>query len=237
MTGVPETCYAPVGEHAVAYQVVGVGSDLLYVPTAQFPIDLLWDEPTVAGHLHRMASFSRLILTDLLGVGSSDSVPITDHAAMQSWTDGLVAVLDAVGSDNASIFVEAANSLPVLMLAASHPERCGHLCYGTRLRASAARPTTRSAFPNRRSQGGSKFLQGPWERVHWLTRWQRAGRATPPSAVGGRAVSGWRSARGIARRCLTSGCGRMSARCSTAFKPRHCYYGGEASVRCLAAMR
>ena len=102
MTGVPETRYAPVGEHAVAYQIVGDGSDLLYVPTVQFPIDLLWDEPTVAGHLHRVASFSRLILTDLLGVGSSDSVPITDHPAMQSWADGLVAVLDAVGSDNAT---------------------------------------------------------------------------------------------------------------------------------------
>ncbi len=123
MTGVPETRYAPVGEHAVAYQIVGDGSDLLYVPTVQFPIDLLWDEPTVAGHLHRVASFSRLILTDLLGIGSSDSVPITDHPAMQSWADGLVAVLDAVGSDNASIFAETGNSLPVLMLAASHPER------------------------------------------------------------------------------------------------------------------
>ena len=39
--------------------------------TATFPIDLLWDKPTVAGHLRRLASFSRLILTDLLGVQDS----------------------------------------------------------------------------------------------------------------------------------------------------------------------
>jgi class 3 adenylate cyclase len=42
---------------------------------------------------------------------------------MQSWTDGLVAVLDAAQSDSASVFSEGAASLPVLMLAASHPRR------------------------------------------------------------------------------------------------------------------
>jgi class 3 adenylate cyclase len=91
MAGTPETLYAKDGDsHHLAYQVVGDGLDLLFVPTATFPIDLLWDEPTVAGHLRRLASFSRLILTDLLGTGSSDAVPIHDRPAMQAWTDGLV---------------------------------------------------------------------------------------------------------------------------------------------------
>src|SRR5882757_9621579 len=104
MGGTPETHYARDGDAHLAYQVVGDGPDLLFVPTPTFPIDLLWDEPTVAAHLHRLASFSRLILTDLLGVGSSDGVPPNDRPAMQSWTDGLVAVLDAAGSECASIF-------------------------------------------------------------------------------------------------------------------------------------
>jgi hypothetical protein len=99
MPATPETRYARVGDAHSAYQVVGDrGPDLLFVPLATFPIDLLWDEPTVAGHLHRLSSFSRLILTDLVASGSSDPVPINDHPAMQSWTDGLVAVLDAVGT-------------------------------------------------------------------------------------------------------------------------------------------
>ena len=88
-----------------------------------FPIDLLWDEPTVAGHLRRLASFSRLILTDLLGSGSSDAVPIHDRPAMQAWTDGLVAVLDAVGSECASVFAMSESALPVMLLTASHPHR------------------------------------------------------------------------------------------------------------------
>jgi class 3 adenylate cyclase len=121
---IPETRYARVGDAHVAYQIVGdSGPDLLLVPNANFPIDLLWDEPTVAAHLRRLASFSRLILTDLLGVGSSDAVAISQLPAMQSWTDGLHAVLDAAESKCASIFAAAESAAPAMLLSASHPER------------------------------------------------------------------------------------------------------------------
>jgi class 3 adenylate cyclase len=124
MAAIPDTVYTRGGDAHVAYQVVGDrGSDLLFVPTATYPIDLLWDDPTVAGHLRRLASFSRLILTDLLGVGSSDAVPVHERPAMQSWSDGLVAVLDATGSEQPSIFAMSESALPVMLLAASHPER------------------------------------------------------------------------------------------------------------------
>src|ERR1700757_4098610 len=120
MATVPETVYARDGDAHLAYQVVGDhGPDLLFVPTATFPIDLLWDDPTVAGYLRRLASFSRLFLTDLLGVGSSDAVPICERPAMQSWTDGLIAVLDAVGSGCASVLAMSESALPAMLLAAS----------------------------------------------------------------------------------------------------------------------
>src|ERR1700739_1307180 len=124
MAAVPQTVYARDGDTHLAYQIVADGgSDLLFVPTATFPIDLLWDEPTVARHLRRLASFSRLIMTDLLGMGSSDAVPIQDLPAMQAWTDGLVAVLDAVGSQCASVFAMSESGLPAMLLAATHPQR------------------------------------------------------------------------------------------------------------------
>ena len=124
MASTPETLYARDGDVYLAYQVVGDrGPDLLLVPGPAFPIDLLWDEPAVAVCLRRLASFSRLILTDYLGCGSSDAVPIKEYPAMQSWTDGLVAVLDAVGSEHASIFAITGAGLPAMMLAASHPQR------------------------------------------------------------------------------------------------------------------
>jgi pimeloyl-ACP methyl ester carboxylesterase len=124
MTAVPETQYARNGDTYLAYQVVGDhGPDLLLVPNATFPIDLIWDEPTFADHLRRLASFSRLILTDHLGAGSSDAVSVKDNPAMQVWTDGLIAVLDTVGSDRASIFGIHGAGLPAMLLAASHPQR------------------------------------------------------------------------------------------------------------------
>jgi class 3 adenylate cyclase len=123
MGGTPETLYARDGGVHFAYQVLGDhGPDLLLVPSPNFPIDLVWDDPTSAGHLHRLASFSRLILTDLLGVGSSDSTP-ANKPQIQIWTDGLVAVLDAVGSKQASVFAVTESGLAVMLLAASHPQR------------------------------------------------------------------------------------------------------------------
>jgi hypothetical protein len=65
---VPETRYARDGPLNFAYQIVGAeGPDLLFVPHMAFPIDLLWDEPTVAAKLRQLAGFCRLILTDPLG--------------------------------------------------------------------------------------------------------------------------------------------------------------------------
>src|ERR1700754_3812233 len=123
MGGMPETRYARDGDLYLAYQVIGEsGPDLLYVPIALWPIDLIWDDPTVASHLRRLASFSRLILVDLLGVGSSDVVR-GENPAMQTWTDGLLAVLDAVGSERASVIAMSGSTLPAALLAASYPDR------------------------------------------------------------------------------------------------------------------
>jgi class 3 adenylate cyclase/pimeloyl-ACP methyl ester carboxylesterase len=128
MVSAPETRYAPDGDLQLAYQVASdAGPDLLLVPTATFPIDLLWDEPAAAHALRRLASFSRLVLCDLIGVGSSDAVPIAEMPAMQAWSDGIAAVLEAAECDRASIFAAAESALPVMLYAASHPERVRQL--------------------------------------------------------------------------------------------------------------
>jgi class 3 adenylate cyclase len=124
MVAAPETFYARDGDAHIAYQVLGDrGPALMFVPPTNFPIDLLWDEPTVSGHLRRLASFSRLIPTDLLGAGSSDRIGVENLPAMQSWRDGLLAVLDATETESASIFTMVGAALPALLLAASHPHR------------------------------------------------------------------------------------------------------------------
>lgn len=119
----PPTSYVFDGGNAIAYQVLGEGSpDVLYVPTAMVPIDLLWDEPVLARGLRRLGAGRRLVIADLLGAGSSDPVPVQE-SAMQGWADGLLAVLDAVGSSEASLIAMAESGLPALLLAATHPHR------------------------------------------------------------------------------------------------------------------
>lgn len=201
-----ETHYARDGDHHLAYQVVGdCGPTLVFVPPTNFPIDLLWDEPTVAGHLRHLASFSRLILTDLLGNGSSDRIGVENHPAVQSWSDGLVAVLDAVGADTASIFTMAGGALPALLLAASHPHRVGSLVlwspYARYLRA----PDHPCGLPEQLS---AKYLDAIGEAVEtgtiidvWVPSWAD----DPANGDGGPAVSGSAARRGSSS--VSLGCG------------------------------
>ncbi len=122
MAGAPETRYAVENGQHVAYQVLGdTGPDLLYLPTATFPVDLMWDEPTFAHGLRRLASFSRLITCDLLGAGSSDAVAIAELPAMQTWTDGIGSVLRAADSGCTAVFATSESALPAMLYAASQP--------------------------------------------------------------------------------------------------------------------
>ena len=61
-----ETRFAKTaGGGHVAYQVVGDGPiDVLVTRPPVFPIDLMWDEPTLAHFLNRMSSFCRHIWFD-----------------------------------------------------------------------------------------------------------------------------------------------------------------------------
>ncbi len=175
MGAMPETHYACDGGSHFAYQVLGdhgpdllfAGPDLLFALNPNFPIDLVWDEPTVAVYLHRLGSFSRLILTDVLGVGSSDSTP-TDNPSIQVWTDGLVAVLDAVGSERASVFGMTDSALSLMVLAATHPQRVRSVVLASpswRLTTSAVPTSQRqSRLMRRRSRLQATISRRGWHR-------------------------------------------------------------------------
>ncbi|HSS32136.1 MAG TPA: alpha/beta hydrolase [Solirubrobacterales bacterium] len=87
----------------IAFQVHGEGPlDLAFVPGFVSHVELIWEEPTIARFLRRLASFSRLIVFDKRGQGLSDRLgrPPTLEESM----DDLGAVLDAAGSKRAAIF-------------------------------------------------------------------------------------------------------------------------------------
>ena len=67
---VPETRYARSGNLHIAYQITGDGPvDLVFIHGWISHIEHLWEEPSIARFLNRLASFTRLILLDKRGTG------------------------------------------------------------------------------------------------------------------------------------------------------------------------
>jgi class 3 adenylate cyclase/pimeloyl-ACP methyl ester carboxylesterase len=124
MASRPETQYALSGGNHIAYQVAdGADRDILYVPRTTTPIDLLWEDPIVARGLRRLTACGRLIMCDLRGWGASDSIDTTRLPAMQAWMDDIGAVLDAAGSDQATLIGGSESALPLMLFAATNPDR------------------------------------------------------------------------------------------------------------------
>jgi class 3 adenylate cyclase/pimeloyl-ACP methyl ester carboxylesterase len=125
---VPTTRYVSVGESDVAYQVIGRGScDILYSYGLGAHLDVAWDSPLSSSWLERLASFSRLIVFDRRGTGASDGIPRGAMPTWEEWTDDMLAVLDAAGSERAAVF-STLDAGPISILFASmHPERVNAL--------------------------------------------------------------------------------------------------------------
>jgi class 3 adenylate cyclase len=121
---IPETRYVERGGVSLAYQTLGHGErDVLYLSWPLAPVDLMWDDPLLALGLRRLAEIGRLVAFDGRGWGSSDSVDQANLPAMQAWMDDIGTVLDHVGSDQAALVAMDTSALPLMLFAASHPER------------------------------------------------------------------------------------------------------------------
>jgi class 3 adenylate cyclase len=106
----------------IAYQVLGDGPlDLVFILGWPTHLALIWEHPAYAAFLHRLASFSRLILIDRPGTGQSDRGPTGQP--FEEWMDVLTTVLDAVGSERTAIFGCHLGGRMALLFAATHPDR------------------------------------------------------------------------------------------------------------------
>ena len=108
----------------IAYQVVGEGPlDLVFVSGWVSNLDLMWEEPSYARFLHRLASFSRLIIFDKRGTGLSDRVADADLPTLEARMDDVRAVLDAAGAERAALLGHSEGGPMCLLFAATYPER------------------------------------------------------------------------------------------------------------------
>jgi len=125
----PVTRYAKAADGSyVAYQVFGQDPrPLLFVPSWLQNLDVMWEEPSLAAYLDRLASFARVICLDKRGSGVSDPVPLASVPTIETWMDDAIAVMDAAGVQTAAVLGDTEGGPMAAVLAASHPERVTEL--------------------------------------------------------------------------------------------------------------
>ena len=131
----PETRYARNGGAHIAYQVFGgPGPDLVWVPGFFSHLDLLWESPAAVRALERLGSFARVILFDRRGSGLSD--PVEGAPTLEERMDDVRAVMDAAGSDRATLLGVSEGGSMSILFAAARPDRVASLVlYGALARA------------------------------------------------------------------------------------------------------
>jgi class 3 adenylate cyclase/alpha-beta hydrolase superfamily lysophospholipase len=137
----PITRYATSGDDvAIAYQVVGHGPrDLVVIPGWISHLEVQWEQPLMARFLERLSGFARLILMDKRGTGLSDRVAVSDMPTLEQRMEDVRAVMDAAGSERASLLAVSEGGPLAMLLAATHPERVEALVlYGSFARWSKA---------------------------------------------------------------------------------------------------
>jgi pimeloyl-ACP methyl ester carboxylesterase len=187
-----EVRYAKSEGVHIAYQVVGDGPiDLVYSPGIWSNLEIMWEWPAWADYLDRLASFSRLILFDMRGVGLSDrgnQAPI-----LELQTNDIGAVMDAVGVETAAIFGGARAGAMAMLFAATHPERTRALILYAPVAKTVAAPDWPAGksdpeqrrfvqrFTEEMGTGDNLHLQGPSFDPAFKTWWARFERlvATP----------------------------------------------------------
>lgn len=123
----PQTRFASCGDLDLAYQVLGDGPvDVVVMPGPFVPIDSIDSEPSMYRFFRRLSSFCRLIRFDHRGMGMSSRIG-ADKITPNCWAEDAVTVMNAVGSERATIFGSGFTAASALLLAAEHPERVENL--------------------------------------------------------------------------------------------------------------
>jgi pimeloyl-ACP methyl ester carboxylesterase len=122
--------YARSGDVHIAYRVFGDGPrDIVLIPGTLSHVELTWEFPSNEHLLKRLTAFSRVIVFDKRGQGLSDRVA---EQTLEERIGDVRAVMDAAGSDSATIYGWSEGGPMSLMFAATYPERTSALVlYGT----------------------------------------------------------------------------------------------------------
>src|SRR5262244_4197757 len=125
-----EVRYARSGDVHIAYRVFGDGPrDLVLIPGTLSHAEIFWEHPINQSLLKRFTSFARVIVFDKRGQGLSDRV---GEQTLEERICDVCAVMEAAGSERATIYGWSEGGPMCLMFAATYPERTAALVlYGT----------------------------------------------------------------------------------------------------------
>ena len=185
---IPRTHYARSGGASIAYQVVGSGDrDIVFIPGFVSNVELNWEFEPMAAFFDGLARLGRLIVFDKRGTGLSDRVPVSDILPLEQRMDDVRAVMDAAGSERATLVGISEGGPLALLFAATYPDRVDRLVlcnsYATRFRDDI--PELAAMAREVWGQGGAfRALAPSWtsqEAKRFLARYERHS-ATPDAA-------------------------------------------------------
>jgi class 3 adenylate cyclase/alpha-beta hydrolase superfamily lysophospholipase len=176
----PAVRYAASGDLSIAYQVVGDGPvDVVWVPGFVSHVEILWELPLWRRLLDRLSSFARVVIFDKREQGLSDrtGAPPT----LEDIAGDLGAVMDAAGSERATIVGLSEGGPAALLFAASHPQRVSGLALvGSYARLSRAGDNP-AGVPAERLRGFAERVVAEWGGPTALSLWFGAEAAADPA--------------------------------------------------------
>jgi pimeloyl-ACP methyl ester carboxylesterase len=117
--------YARSGDVHIAYRIFGDGPrDIVLIPGTISHVELLWEVPSNEHLLKRLTAFARVIVFDKRGQGLSDRVA---EQTLEERIGDVRAVMDAAGSERATIYGWSEGGPMCLMFAATYPQRTSAL--------------------------------------------------------------------------------------------------------------
>ena len=115
--------YARSGGVHLAYQVLGEGErDIVLVLDWTSHLEAIWEQAFVEDFLSSLTRFARVLWFDMRGVGLSDRV-LEEAVAPEEWMEDVGAVMEAAGSEQATLIAHGHAAQMALMFAATHPDR------------------------------------------------------------------------------------------------------------------
>jgi pimeloyl-ACP methyl ester carboxylesterase len=136
--------------------------DLVFIPTWVTNLEAMWEDPSLAQKLRRLARFSRLICFDKRGSGGSAPVPLSALPTLEQWMDDVRMVMEAVGSVRAVLLGHGEGGQMALLFA-TYPDRASRRWATAFSRSSMGRPArsgVRGRSVRRSAAWGSRSGRG-----------------------------------------------------------------------------